>query len=139
MESETRADRVIILADHNLEGQAILLWGTLATEGWLELLPLQLMTLRDVGLPAASSDREVWRFVQAQQMLLLTGNRRMKGSDSLEQTIREENLATAFPVITIGSAERLDERTYREQCASRLVEIILDIETYRGAGRLFIP
>jgi hypothetical protein len=29
------------LADHNLEGQAVLLWGTLATEGWLTLLPLR--------------------------------------------------------------------------------------------------
>ncbi len=32
-----------VLADYNLEGQAILLWGTLATEGWLNLLPLRLV------------------------------------------------------------------------------------------------
>ena len=82
---------MMILADHNLEGQAILLWSTLAAEGWLDLLTLRLMTLRDVGLPNNSSDREVWRWAQAQQMILLTGNRRMKGANSLEQTIREEN------------------------------------------------
>ncbi len=27
-----------ILADHNLEGQALLLWGVFAHEGWLDLI-----------------------------------------------------------------------------------------------------
>ena len=27
-----------ILVDHNLKGQALLLWGTLAAEGWFTLL-----------------------------------------------------------------------------------------------------
>jgi hypothetical protein len=130
---------MIVLADHNLEGQALLLWGTLATGGWLELLPLQLVTLREVGLPLDSSDRAIWRFAQAQRMLLLTSNRRMKGTDSLEQTIREENIPTALPVITISNVERLDERGYRERCGSRLVEVIIDIENYLGAGRIYIP
>ena len=128
-----------ILADHNLEGQAILLWGTLAAEEWLDLLLLQLVTLHDVGLPLDSSDRDLWRFAQAQRMILLTGNRRLKGANSLEQTIREENTATSLPVITIGNTDRLDERAYRERCASRLVEVMMDIENYRGAGRIFIP
>ena len=48
-----------VLADHNLEGQAILLWGTLATEGWLTLLPLRLLMFHEVSLPADSTDREV--------------------------------------------------------------------------------
>jgi hypothetical protein len=104
-----------ILADHNLEGQAILLWGTLATEGWLDLLALRLVTLQDVGLRTDSSDRDVWRFAQVQQLVLLTGNRRMKGVDSLEQTIREENTWISLPVLTIGSIEQLDERVYRER------------------------
>ena len=30
---------MVILADHNLAGQALLLWGTLAAEGWLDALP----------------------------------------------------------------------------------------------------
>ena len=128
-----------ILADHNLEGQAILLWGTLATEGWLDLLPLRLVTLQDVGLRTDISDRDVWRFAQVQQLILLTGNRRMKGVDSLEQTIREENTRISLPVLTIGSIEQLDERAYRERCATRLVEIMLDIENYRGVGRIYIP
>jgi hypothetical protein len=128
-----------ILVDHNMKGQAILLWGTLAAEGWLDLLPLRLVTFADVGLPVHSNDRVVWRFAQTHRMILLTGNRSMVGSDSLEQTIREENTVTSLPVITIGSVGRLDERVYRERCSSRLVEIVVDLDNYLGTGRLFIP
>lgn len=128
-----------VLVDHNMEGQAILLWGALAAAGWLDLVPLRLLTFGEVGLPFDSDDRTVWRFVQAQRMLLLTDNRSMKGLDSLEQTIREEHTSTTLPVITIGSLDRLDEQVYRERCATRLVEIALDVEAYAGVTRLFIP
>lgn len=130
---------ITILVDHNMEGQATLLGGTLVTEGWLDLIPVRLVTFAEVGLPFDSSDRSVWRFVQAQQMLLLTDNRSMKGADSLEQTPREENTPTSLPILTIGSVNRLDERGYREECAERLVEIVLDLENYLGASRIFIP
>jgi hypothetical protein len=76
-----------VLVDHNMEGHAILLWGVLAAEGWLDLVPLRLMTFSAVGLPFDSDDRTVWCLVQAQRMLLLTDNRSMKGPDSLEQTM----------------------------------------------------
>ena len=130
---------ITILVDHNMEGQATLLGGTLVTEGWLDLIPVRLVTFAEVGLPFNSSDRNVWRFAQAQQMLLLTDNRSMKGADSLEQTLRDENAPTSLPVITIGSINRLDERGYREECVERLVEIILELENYLGASRIFIP
>ena len=93
-----------ILVDHNLKGQALLLWGTLAAEGWFTLLSLRLVTFEDADLPVNSSDRAVWRFAQANRMLLLTGNQSMKGPHSLEQTIREENTLTSLPVITVSSA-----------------------------------
>jgi hypothetical protein len=139
METPARPDFVTILADHDVEGQAIQLWGTLAAEGWVALLPIQLVTFAAVGLPYNSTDRDVWRFVQAQQMILLTGNRSMKERDSLEQTIREENTPTSLPVVTIGTVARIDERLYRERCASRLIEIVMYLERYIGTGRLFIP
>jgi hypothetical protein len=128
-----------ILTDHNMKGQAILLWGTLAVAGWLDLLPMRLVTFEDMRLPIDSNDRAVWRFAQAQGMLLLTGNRNMAGLDSLEQTIREENTATSLPVLTVGNIRRIDERTYRERCSSRLIEIVMDIDNYLGTGRLFLP
>src|SRR2546423_5800887 len=74
-----------VLVDHNIEGQAALLWSTLATSGWLELGLFRLVTFSEAGLPLASGDRMVWRFAQAHGMLLLTGNRNMDGEDSLEQ------------------------------------------------------
>ncbi len=130
---------ITILADHNIEGQAVLLLGTLVAEGWLELCPTELVLFADVGLPLESSDRVVWRLAQARGMILLTDNRSQRGEDSLEQTIREENTTTSLPVLTIGNVSRLVERAYREQCAARLVEIVLDMDNYVGTGRLFIP
>lgn len=103
------------------------------------MVPLRLVTFAEVSLPVDSSDRVVWRFVQAQQMLLLTDNRSMKGADSLEQTLREETISTSLPVLTIGNVNRLDERPYREECAERLVEIVLDLKYYLGTRRIFIP
>lgn len=130
---------ITILVDHNVEGQAMLLWGTLSAEGWPELLPIQFVTFEQVGLPYASSDREIWRFAQERGMILLTANRQMKGEDNLEQTIREKNTTTSFPVLTIGNPNRVIEKVYRERCAIRIVEIGLDLENYLGAGRIFIP
>lgn len=128
-----------ILVDHHLEGQAALLWGTLSSEGWLFELPLEVVTLSQVGLPVDSNDRLVWQFAQDHQMLLLTGNRRMRGEDSLEQIIREGTTSSSFPVVTIGNVSRMDESAYRQLCAVRLIEIILDVDKYLGTGRLYIP
>jgi len=127
------------LIDHNLKGQAVLIWGIIAAEGWLDLVSIRFITFEEVRMPIDSSDRAVWQFAQDNQMILITANRNMKGTDSLEQTIREENTADSLPIVTIGNLDRLDERNYRERCAARLIEIVLDIENYMGVGRLFIP
>lgn len=127
------------LIDYNLRGQAALLWGAIAAEGWLEMMPIRFVGFEEVGLLENSSDYLVWQLAQANQMIILTANRNMKGDDSLEQVIREDNTTTALPVVTIGNKERLDEQSYRERCASRLVEILLDIDNYMGVGRVYIP
>ena len=127
------------LVDYNLRGQAVLLWGTLASEGWLELLPIRFVNFEEVGLLADSSDRAVWQVAQNNRMFILTANRNMEGDDSLEQIIRENNRASSFPVVTISDKERLDERTYRERCAIRLIETLIDVENYMGVGRIYIP
>ena len=57
-----------ILVDHDdIEGPIMRLWGTLAAEGWLTLIPLQMSTFAHVGLPVDSSDRTIWRFAQTQK------------------------------------------------------------------------
>jgi predicted nuclease of predicted toxin-antitoxin system len=130
---------MIVLVDYNLTGYVVLFQGTLAAEGWLELLSICFVTLQEAGLAADSNDRIIWRFAQSNQMLLLTANRNAKCKDSLEQTIREESNSTSLPVITIGNLDRLVEREYREQCSARLADIVLSIENYLGVSRLFIP
>jgi hypothetical protein len=128
-----------LLIDYNMEGQAILLWDTLVAEGWLDVLPLQMVMFADVGLAPNSTDRLVWRFAQEHEMLLITNNRSNNEEDSLEQTIREENTPTSLPVLTIGSLDRMRERHYREQCAERIIEIFVELDNYLGTGRIFVP
>jgi hypothetical protein len=130
---------ITVLVDHNIEGQAALLWNTLIVAGWVDLAQFRFVTFVQVGLTVASSDRMVWQFAQAQGMLLLTGNRNMDNPNSLEQTIRDSNQATSLPVITVSDLDQMVEATYRERCATRLAEIVLYLDDYRGAGRLFIP
>jgi hypothetical protein len=131
---------MIFLVDHNLEGHALLLSGNIARLGWLEILPIRFVTFEEIELAVNSDDRVVWRFAQVNQMVLLTANRSMKGKDSLEQVMREENTPDSLPVITIGDADRvLSDPNYRDRCIDRLIEIIFEIEDYRGARRLFVP
>lgn len=128
------------LVEHNLKGHAVLLSGTLLNSGWLDWVSLQFVFFEEMELSIQSSDRVVWRLAQWNQMILLTANWSMKGEDSLEQVMGEEIMLTSLPVVTVSHADRLfDDPEYRERCAIRLVEIVLDIEEYRGVSRLFIP
>ena len=60
----------------------MLLLGSITSQGWLDLFPIRFIFLEEVELPVNSGDRVVWRFAQANQMILLTANRSMKGKDS---------------------------------------------------------
>lgn len=128
------------LVDHNLRGHSLVLAGVLAASGWLDLISIRFILFEEVGLAVTSDDRVVWRYAQANQMILITANRSMKGKDSLEQVMREENTPTSLPVVTIANIERLlAEPDYRDRCVNRLVDIVVDIEDYQGARRIFIP
>jgi hypothetical protein len=128
------------LVDHNLRGHAVLLSGSILSGGWLDWVSIRFITFDEMKLPISIDDRVVWQLAQSNQMILLTANRSMKGANSLEQVMREEITSTSLPVITIGNADRLlNDPEYRERCATRLVEIVLDIDGYRGVSRLFIP
>ncbi len=128
-----------ILADHNIVGYVALFAGTFHSEGWSELFPVRFVTFKEAGLPCNSSDRTVWKFAQSNQMMLLTDNRNGKRADSLEETLRQENTPASLPVLTIGNINRMTEREYRERCATRLAEIIDNLENYMGASRVYIP
>ncbi len=128
------------LVDHNLKGHARILLGSIASQGWLDSVPIRFVTFEEVGLSIDSNDRVVWRLAQENQMILLTANRSMKDEDSLEQVMREESTSNSLPVVTIGNADRvLNDSSYRERCVDRLVEIVIYIGNYIGARRVFIP
>jgi len=130
---------ITILADYNMNKQALLLWDTLNRSDWSELLHAEILLFKDIGLPADTNDRDLWRFCQANNMLLITNNRSDNEVDSLERTIREEGKADSLPVITVGNLYRIREKTYREKCVEKIVEIIIYLDNYRGSSRIYIP
>jgi hypothetical protein len=131
---------MIFLVDHNLKGHALVLFGAIASEGWLDIVPIRFVTFAEMDLSIDSDDRVVWRLAQKHQMILLTANRSMNGKNSLEQVMREENTSASLPIITVGNADRLlNDSEYRGRCVESLIEIVLDIDSYRGARRIFIP
>jgi hypothetical protein len=48
-------------------------------------------------------------------------------------------LVPALTVITIGTMNSLREGAYRIRSAQRLMEIVLSLDKYLRAGRLYIP
>jgi hypothetical protein len=77
--------------------------------------------------------------VQSQQMILLTANRNSRGEDSLEVASRKWNRPDSLPVITIADADRLmADRKYAERVASRIMDLLADIDHLRGTRRLFV-
>lgn len=131
---------MIFLIDHNLKGHALVFFGVIASQGWLDILLIWFVTFAEIELSIDSNDRAVWRLAQKNQMILLTANRSMKGKDSLEQVMREESTPTSLPVITVSNSERLlNDSEYRGRCIESLIEIVLDIDSYLGARRIFIP
>jgi hypothetical protein len=130
---------ITILVDHNIEGQADLLWTTIVSAGWHDVASLRLVRLTAMGLRTNTPDRAVWRFAQERGMFLLTNNRNSRGDHSLQRTIDEESTAASLPVLTIGSIDRLSDPEYRVRCVERLLEVVLYPERHLGAGRIFIP
>jgi predicted nuclease of predicted toxin-antitoxin system len=127
------------LIDHNIRGQAQLLLSIIEHQGWFNFAAIDFIAFEEMALAIDSNDRLIWRLAQANQMILLTANRSMKGEDSLEQVMREENTPESFPVVTISNIDRLTEFEYRERCVTRLIEIALYVENYLGTRRIFIP
>lgn len=128
-----------ILIDVNIQGDAELLFAVLVKEGWAELLELEFVYFTEASLPADSDDTTVWRFAQANGMLLLTNNRNAENETSLTTTIRRENTEASLPVLTVANPSRLKESAYRRAVAERIAEILFYLEDYLGTGRLFIP
>ncbi len=128
-----------VLIDYNLEGDAQLLFASLVKDGWAELLKIEFVYFADLSLDPDSDDTTIWRFAQAQGMILLTYNRNKKDDTSLAATIERENTPTSLPVLTIANQSRIKELHYREETALQLAEKLMYLENYVGTGRIFIP
>ncbi|HBB34283.1 MAG TPA: hypothetical protein DDZ80_25090 [Cyanobacteria bacterium UBA8803] len=50
-----------VLVDHNLRGHSVVLAGSLAASGWLELVYIRFVLFEEIGLEVNSSDRVVWQ------------------------------------------------------------------------------
>jgi hypothetical protein len=132
-----------ILADHNNAGQVARLVQCLQQEPWREIwadLNLHVPTFAALGLAAQTSDAVLWQTCQQHQLTLITNNRNGHGPDSLEATIRAHNTPASLPVFTLASPDRvLHDPAYRERVAERLLEYLIDMDKYRGTGRLYLP
>ncbi len=132
-----------ILADVNIEGQVFILLTALESPSWRGVwgpLQLPLRTFAELGLSANLSDDLVWQRCQQDQLVLITGNRNRSGADSLEATLRSQNTPQALPVLTVSDPTRiLHSRDYTLAVVERLLTYLIDIDNYRGTGRLYLP
>jgi hypothetical protein len=112
-------------------------------EPWAEFwahLHLQTLALQDIGLLPDASDLVVWQTCQREELALVTANRNQESPDSLETAIRTLNTPTSLSVFTLADPDRiLQERAYAERVVERLLDYLLDIDRYRGTGRLYLP
>jgi hypothetical protein len=132
-----------ILADVNIEGHVRRLLQLLQEEPRREFWTyLNLLTpvFADLGLLPTDSDLVVWRRCQLEQLVLITTNRNQTGPDSLEAVIRTLNRPDSLPVVTLANPQRFrTNRQYAVRVADRLLDYLFDIDSHRGAGRLYVP
>jgi hypothetical protein len=80
-----------IMADHDVEGHVHVLLRLLLSDEWYPLwteMGYTVVSFESLGLPTTTSDVELWQLCQAQQIVLITGNRNKDGPRSLEATIQ---------------------------------------------------
>lgn len=130
---------ITILLDNDLTGNGLFIEEGLRETGWDQLIQFQFRRLRDYGLPANLPDQDIWRFVQAHRLLLVTNNRNDEDETSLQATMQRENTLESMPIVTVSDKDSLIQMDYRQRVAHRLAEIVFDLENYLGTGRLFVP
>jgi hypothetical protein len=132
-----------ILADNNVIGQVEALVQQMQSGEWAEFwgyLGLTFKRFSDVALTPESTDLEIWRVCQSEQLILITDNRNLDAPDSLEAVIREHNQPQCLPVFTISDlATFRTNRAYAESVLKSLYDYLMRIDEVRGTGRLYLP
>ena len=132
-----------IMADHNVEGHFVVLLRLWTSDAWRavwESLQLEVESFERLGIPHDTSDHDLWQLCQRHKIILLTANRNDEGPHSLEATIRTLTVPSSLPVLTIADPELvLASRDYAERVAIQVLQYLLDLDHFRGVGRLFVP
>jgi hypothetical protein len=132
-----------ILGDADIEGQVMALVRRMENETWRGLwqpLNLAVETFAGLGLPKNTPDAVIWRLCQQRELVLITANRNQDSPDSLEATLRAGNTLSSLPVVTLSDIRAVyHSHDYAERAVEKLLGYLLDIDRYRGAGRLYIP
>jgi len=131
------------MGDADIFGHFKVLGTMLEDQSWQEIwhsLDLHCFTFEEFGLASDAPDSEVWHVCQREEVALITANRNKAGPDSLEATLRDHNNASSLPVFTISNAQRfMDSKRYAQRVVEKLLEYLLEIDAYRGTGRLYLP
>jgi hypothetical protein len=132
-----------IMADKDVEGQFEKLVRLFSSPLWKEIwLELQITdtSFEKIGLPRTAPDAVVWQVCQSQQIILITGNRNDDGPESLEATIQRYNKLDSLRVITLARPRQiLESKEYLHRTAEKMLERLMDLDHYRGAGRIYVP
>ena len=132
-----------LVSDNDVRGQFEILIRICTSPAWQDIwqgIGLRVFTLENLGLAADSPDSEIWHACQEQGLVLVTGNRNAESPYSLENSIRTENKPESLPVLTLADPFAVEhDRRYAQWVAARLMEILFDIDNYRGSGRLYLP
>lgn len=132
-----------ILADNNVQGHLEILLRIWQSSEWREIwesLNVAIFSFEALGLNPDSPDVALWEECQKGEIVLLTANRNQKGPDSLETTIRKLTTPITLPVFTLADSNRIQtDSAYALGVAIKLLQYFLEIDSFRGTGRLFVP
>lgn len=132
-----------LLVDMNIQGQMENVRRIYEKTEWAEFwreLGIAFVEFGDVELSDRAPDSEIWRTCQREGLVLVTANRNYDGPDSLAAMIATENSVDCLPAITVGDPEALRvSKEYAQRVAIRILEVLYDIENFRGSGRTYVP
>ncbi len=134
-----------LLADVNLNHEPPILRGLLDDLGLRPLLVEanpRFLTLADLGLSPALSDRALWNYCQDEVWVLLTDNRNQNDKDSLEATLSDSWRVGHLPVLTLADKGRFNrDAECRARVASDIAELLFGIADgeYRVISTLVNP
>ena len=132
-----------LVADHNAIGHLRLLLSLFEAEplrtAWTRL-GLTIEEFDDLDLQRNSSDKLVWLACQEAEVVLVTANRRKKGVDSLAEVIETLGKANSLPVFTLANPKKVfTSKVYARRVAEEMLRYLMEIDDYRGTGRLYVP